>query len=72
MKTLESKDLDYWLDNITVTEVDDYHNEVNDYKLSGVLGWFYVADDTGVIAYFGKENDAFHFRLDLINRKLNP
>lgn len=38
-----------------------------------VVGWFSVAtSDDGIIAYFYKESDALRFRLDLINRWLNP
>lgn len=38
-----------------------------------VVGWFSVAtSDDGIIAYFHKESDALRFRLDLINRWLNP
>jgi len=34
--------------------------------------WFGVSDERGIIAYFGSETDALRFRLDLINRRLNP
>jgi hypothetical protein len=35
-------------------------------------GWFAVCnDDDGIVAYFGKEADAFRFRLAEINRALN-
>ncbi|RDJ35733.1 MAG: hypothetical protein DWQ19_13020 [Crenarchaeota archaeon] len=37
------------------------------------LGWYGVSTgNEGTIAYFKKESDAFRFRLDLINLKLNP
>jgi Mor family transcriptional regulator len=64
--------LDDWLDNVTVSEVDDYHNEANNGKLAGILGWYMVADETGVNAYFSTETAALRHRLDYINRKLNP
>lgn len=70
-KGLEKK-LDYWLDNVTVSEVDDYHNEVNDFGLNALHDWFMVCDETGVNAYFSTESAALRFRLDYINRKLNP
>jgi len=39
----------------------------------GPKGWYAVAtDDDGIIAYFFKEKDAFRFRLDYINKQLNP
>jgi hypothetical protein len=39
-----------------------------------VLGELYAVgtDDDGLIAYFLRKNDAYRFRLDYINRLLNP
>ena len=34
-------------------------------------GWYAVADYEGIIAYFSTEEEAFHYRLDYINRILN-
>ena len=34
--------------------------------------WWAVSNDDGIIAYFGNSTDAWRFRLDYINRKLNP
>ena len=68
----DKQTLDYWLDNVTVSEVDTYHDEANDSKLKGILGWFMVCDEDGVNAYFSTESAALRFRLDYINRKLNP
>lgn len=72
---LEAHGLAYWLDNISVAEVDEHHVEANKdisgKDLSGLIGWFYVANEIGVCAYFGKEEDAFRFRLAEINRRLN-
>ena len=61
-----------WLEEVTVDSVDNYHNETNGGGLSAILGWWYVCDETGVNSYFSKESDALRFRLDYINRKLNP
>lgn len=38
----------------------------------GPAGWFAVSNDEGIVAYFGNEDDAFHWRLAMINRILNP
>ena len=37
----------------------------------GPEGWFAVSNNDGIVAYFGKEEDAFRFRLAEINRELN-
>ena len=37
----------------------------------GPLDWCAVCNDDGIIAYFGKEEDACRFRLAEINRLLN-
>jgi hypothetical protein len=37
----------------------------------GPKNWYAVANDDGIIAYFGSESDAFRFRLAEINRALN-
>ncbi len=40
---------------------------------TGPKGWWGVSnDDEGIVAYFFREVDAFRFRLDMINRELNP
>ena len=38
----------------------------------GPKDWFAVCNDDGIKAYFGDEADAFRWRLDMINRELNP
>lgn len=38
----------------------------------GPAGWYAVCNEEGIIAYFEDETDAFRFRLDYINRRLNP
>jgi hypothetical protein len=37
----------------------------------GPEGWYAVANDQGIVAYFGAERDAFAFRLMKINIILN-
>jgi hypothetical protein len=34
--------------------------------------WYAVTGPDGIVAYFGNETDAFRFRLDKVNRILNP
>lgn len=63
--------LDDLLQEYSVMEVDEQMNEANGGRLSGILGWWAVVDDNGAYAYFGKEEDAFRFRLAEINRRLN-
>ena len=57
--------LDDLLDIWTVYEPGVWQN--ND----GPADWFAVANDEGIVAYFGQESDAFRFRLAEINRVLN-
>ncbi len=54
------------LDEVSVASPDMWEND------EGPTGWYAVITDDGVVAYFAKEADAFRFRLDLINRHLNP
>ena len=37
----------------------------------GPFGWYAVSNDDGIIAYFGREEDAYRFRLAEVNRQLN-
>ena len=37
----------------------------------GPEGWYAVSNDEGIVAYFGREPDAYRFRLAEINRILN-
>lgn len=54
------------LDDVRVEYPEDLSNAHPD-------GMYAVSTDKeGVIAYFGNETDAFRFRLDKINRILNP
>lgn len=68
------RNLDDWLEAVQVQEIDSYINEANRNGLRAVIGWYGVStdDDGGLIAYFRDETDAFRFRLDYINRKMNP
>ena len=55
--------LEYW-------EVNDPNAWEND---EGPKGWWAVSNgDKGIVAYFLYEADAFRYRLDQINRTLNP
>ena len=60
------KTLDELCDDISVMEPGMWEND------QGPDGWFAVTNTDGIIAYFGNERDAFRFRLDYINRILNP
>jgi hypothetical protein len=68
------RNLDEWLEAVSVHQVDSYLNETNKNGLNALIDWYGVStdDDGGIIAYFRDEKDAFRFRLDYINRKLNP
>lgn len=61
-----TKNLDDLLEDVSVLAPGMWDNE------TGPKGWYAVTNDDGIIAYFGREADAFRFRLDYINRKLNP
>lgn len=55
------------LDTVSVAAPHMWEND------EGPKGWYAViTDDDGIVAYFATENDALRFRLDLINRHLNP
>lgn len=62
----KARDLNDWLEAVQVISPHMWENE------TGPVGWFAVSNDDGIIAYFGQEVDAFRFRLDYINRKMNP
>lgn len=64
--------LEELLETVQVGVVDDSHNEANDNRLTGVLGWHHVSDSNGVRAYLNSERDALAYRLFLINATLNP
>lgn len=62
---MDKKDLDYYLQEVNVLWDFPDSNPIAE-------GWCAVSNEEGIIAYFGNEVDAFRFRLDYINRKLNP
>ena len=68
---METKDLEWYLQEIQVQEINsiDFEDGHAGYYLDG---WFAVVNEEGICAYFGNETDALRFRLDYINRKLNP
>lgn len=39
---------------------------------TGPKGWWAVSNDDGIVAYFGNEIDACRWRLDMINKEMNP
>lgn len=67
--------LDDALDAIEVHEIDrEERNLAMGYPPdtpSEIHGWWGVANDDGFIAYFGREQDAFAYRLLLVNRLIN-
>jgi hypothetical protein len=63
-ENLKGKSLNELLDKISV--LDEWQNQTK-----GLDGWFAVATDLGIIAYFGCEQEAHSFRLSYINRILN-
>jgi hypothetical protein len=54
------------LEDISVMEYGMWENDL------GPKGWYAVCGSEGIIAYFQDSADAFRFRLDYINRILNP
>lgn len=66
MKPEKTKDIEDWLDSISVLAPGQWEND------EGPKDWWAVCNDDGIFAYFGTEVDALRFRLDYINRKLNP
>lgn len=72
--------IDDLLQEISVLPVDDMvddfkggtENDQKMYQLNTLLsGWFAVANEEGIIAYFGTQDEAFSYRLNYINRVLN-
>lgn len=66
IKTKESNDLDTMLTTVVVLEPGMWEND------TGPQNWYAVEDETGIIAYFANGTDAYRFRLDQINGRLNP
>lgn len=61
------KNIEDLLEEISVMEYGLWENDASDV----LKGWYAVSNDEGIIAYFGREEDAYMFRLDYINRILN-
>lgn len=62
--------LDELLQEVTVGDVDEHHRALNELP-GNMIGWYYVVDEEGIRGYFPGERDALHFRLALINARLN-
>ena len=61
------KDIDWWLGAVSVYEPYVWDN------IDGPKDWYAVATvEQGIIAYFHSVVDAYRFRLDYINRQMNP
>ena len=58
--------IDQLLEDIEVRPPGYWEND------DGPDGWYAVATTDGIVAYFANEVDAFRFRLDMVNRILNP
>ena len=66
-KTIRTiKGLGGLLDEWQVQEYGMWDNE------EGPKGWFSVSNNEGIVAYFSDMGDAFRYRLDKVNRILNP
>jgi hypothetical protein len=61
--------LDDLLDEVGVYPYDSYDDVI--VKSWTYDGWWTVENENGVIAIFGSETHALHFRLTLINSRLN-
>lgn len=63
---MTTQSLDDLLEEFSVYPPGQWENDI------GPADWFAVSNGDGIIAYFADENDAYSFRLDKINRILNP
>ena len=63
--TTSKPTLDDLLQEVVVHEPGSWEND------AGPREWWAVSDEAGIRAYFGKEADAFAFRLFLVNLRLN-
>ena len=75
-KYFKGKTLDELLEEISVLPcadmVDDFlFGEPMHILNTSLIGWYGVANEEGIFAYFGDEEEAFKYRLDFINRILN-
>lgn len=64
-KPVAKKSLEELLEEWSVMEPGTWDNN------QGPQGWWAVANDTGIVAYFNNEQDAFYYRLNKINHFLN-
>lgn len=71
--TASSDALDALLDAVSVLSCDEMNEACAAASLNSKhpAGMFGVVDEDGVCAYFPEARDAFYYRLDLINRRLN-
>ncbi len=67
---MNTKSLNQLLEEVDVLHPGMWENEMSHNHL--LSSWYAVANHEGIIAYFGDEVDANRFRLDYINRILNP
>lgn len=63
---LVEADLECLLDEISVMEADEVPNIPKSLK-----GWYAVVDTTGINVYFSTSQEAYAYRLFLINRIIN-
>lgn len=66
---MNKKSLDQLLEEVDVLSPGMWYNELSSTEMSG---WWVVCTAEGIVAYFCNENDANRFRLDYVNRILNP
>ncbi len=66
----KTKSLDALLQAWAVGYVDAHHRIVVNAKCPPI-GWYHVSNNSGVVAYFGREGDAYAYRLMCINNELN-
>jgi len=60
--------LEELLETISVLPPGMWENE----QTATLGSWFAVCTENGIVAYFMDEADAYRFRLDQINLRLNP
>ncbi len=68
VKSMARMTIDEALDRVSVDDPDLIGPET----WQGPKDWFGVSTDDGIVAYFGTEAEAYRYRLNLINRMLNP
>lgn len=63
--------LEIALEKWQVWEPGMWENELSDPRTNLIGDWWAVSNDDGIVAYFGREADAYRFRLAEVNRELN-